>query len=122
MANPFYEMINDGQRALFLSAIAFLIVCSARAAAQEPAPTPRPGRSYSSGEFPKTPPPPGPKATSTVTFSDVTAASMINFKHAGSPTSQKYLLEAMGGGVAILDYDNDGRMDLFFTNGALLKD
>ena len=34
----------------------------------------------------------------------------------------KYLLEAMGGGVAMFDYDNDGRMDLFFTNGALLKD
>jgi hypothetical protein len=28
----------------------------------------------------------------------------------------------MGGGVAILDYDNDGRMDLFFSNGALLTD
>ncbi|PWT91683.1 MAG: RNA-binding protein [Blastocatellia bacterium] len=28
----------------------------------------------------------------------------------------------MGGGVAIFDYDNDGRMDLFFTNGALLKE
>jgi hypothetical protein len=55
-------------------------------------------------------------------FADTTAASKINFKYAGSPTSQKYLLEAMGGGVAIFDYDNDGRMDLFFTNGALLKD
>ena len=28
----------------------------------------------------------------------------------------------MGGGIAIFDYDNDGRMDLFFTNGAALKD
>lgn len=28
----------------------------------------------------------------------------------------------MGAGVAILDYDNDGRMDLFFTNGGALKD
>jgi hypothetical protein len=28
----------------------------------------------------------------------------------------------MGGGVAMFDYDNDGRMDLFFTNGAALKD
>ena len=28
----------------------------------------------------------------------------------------------MGGGVAMFDYDNDGRMDLFFTNGAMLKD
>ena len=28
----------------------------------------------------------------------------------------------MGGGVAIFDYDDDGRMDLFFANGALLKE
>ncbi len=28
----------------------------------------------------------------------------------------------MGGGVAIFDFDNDGHMDLFFTNGAALKD
>jgi hypothetical protein len=34
----------------------------------------------------------------------------------------KYLLEAMGSGVAMFDYDNDGRMDLFFANGAALKD
>jgi hypothetical protein len=34
----------------------------------------------------------------------------------------KYLLEAMGSGVAIFDYDNDGRMDLFFANAAALKD
>jgi len=55
-------------------------------------------------------------------FADITALSKIDFKHAGSPTSEKYLLETMGGGVAIFDYDNDGRMDLFFTNGAMLKD
>jgi hypothetical protein len=28
----------------------------------------------------------------------------------------------MGGGVALFDYDNDGRLDIFFTNGALLAD
>ncbi|MDX6557289.1 MAG: enediyne biosynthesis protein, partial [Blastocatellia bacterium] len=88
--------------------------------AQQPSPTPTPrtGRSYSTEELPKTPPPPGPKAPSPVTFTDITLATKIAFKHAGSPTSLKYLLETMGGGVAIFDYDNDGRMDLFFTNGA----
>ncbi len=28
----------------------------------------------------------------------------------------------MGGGVAMLDYDNDGRLDIFFVNGAKLAD
>jgi hypothetical protein len=57
-----------------------------------------------------------------VTFTNITDQGKIDFKHRGSPTSNKYLLETMGGGVAIFDYDNDGRMDLFFTNGALLRD
>ncbi len=55
-------------------------------------------------------------------FSDATRAARIDFKHEGSPTSQKYLPETMGGGVALLDYDNDGRLDIFFTNGARLDD
>ena len=92
------------------------------AQAPSPTPTPRTGRSYSAGDLPKTQPPPGPKAESPVIFTDITAQSKVDFKHQGSPTSLKYLLETMGGGVAIFDYDNDGRMDLFFTNGALLKD
>src|SRR5258708_26564222 len=28
----------------------------------------------------------------------------------------------MGGGVALLDYDNDGRLDIFFVNGAKIDD
>src|SRR6266581_245035 len=103
-------------------AIAILFVALTSAKAQQPTPTPRSGRSYSADELPKTPPPAGPKGQSPMTFTDITAQTRINFKHQGSPTSVKYLLETMGGGVAIFDYDSDGRMDLFFTNGALLKD
>jgi hypothetical protein len=55
-------------------------------------------------------------------FSDVTAKSGIDFLCAASHTSQKYLLETMVGGVAMFDFDNNGRMDLFFVNGAALKE
>ena len=57
-----------------------------------------------------------------VQFSDVTKQARIDFKDENSPTSNKYLLETMGGGVALFDYDNDGRLDIFFTNGALITD
>ena len=54
-------------------------------------------------------------------FSDATERSGISFELASSRTPQKYLLEAMSGGVASLDYDNDGFEDLFFVNGARLQ-
>jgi hypothetical protein len=57
-----------------------------------------------------------------VQFTDVTKAVGVSFAHANSPTSSKYLLETMGGGVALLDYDNDGRLDVFFTNGARIDE
>jgi enediyne biosynthesis protein E4 len=55
-------------------------------------------------------------------FTDVTAALGVDFKHENSATSNKYLIETMGGGVGLLDYDNDGRLDIFFTNGARIDD
>jgi hypothetical protein len=83
---------------------------------------PRSGRSYSSADPLKPPPAAVPQAPSPVTFTDIAAASGVTFRHAASPTSQKYLPESMGAGVAMLDYDGDGRLDLFFTNGARLAD
>jgi hypothetical protein len=115
-----------------LLAFSLLLVAARPALAQQQTPTPAPqptptpqrtGRSYSGGGDPlKTPPPPAPQLPSPVTFTDITAATRINFKHHASVTSRKYLMEAMGAGVALFDYDNDGRLDIFFTNGARLDD
>jgi len=57
-----------------------------------------------------------------VTFVDVTESSGLRFLHRNSATSNKYLMETMTGGVAIFDYDQDGWLDVFFVNGAKLKD
>ena len=57
-----------------------------------------------------------------VKFVDVTRALGVQFKHEASPTSQKYLVETMGAGVALFDCDGDGRLDIFFVNGARLDD
>src|ERR1700747_3220413 len=50
-----------------------------------------------------------------IRFADVTVASGITFEHAVSP-EKKYLYESMSGGVLLLDYDEDGWLDIYFTN------
>lgn len=54
-------------------------------------------------------------------FEDVTPDTGIAFRHSASKTPRKYLPETMGGGLAILDANLDGRMDLFFVNGARIE-
>ena len=55
-------------------------------------------------------------------FVDVTERFGVNFQYRASRTSRKYLLETMGAGVALFDYDNDGRLDIYLVNGAPLGD
>jgi hypothetical protein len=46
----------------------------------------------------------------------------LDFVHQPSKTASKFLLESVAGGVAMLDYDGDGLIDLYFVNGAALRD
>ena len=55
-------------------------------------------------------------------FVDITRESGVKFLGMASHTTKKYLPETMGSGVALFDYDNDGRLDIFFVNGAPLAD
>lgn len=96
-----------------------------RPAAQQEKPpqAPRTGRPYETASPARKPATTSaPQSPSPVAFEDATARARLNFRHAASPTPTKYLLETMGGGVAVADFDGDGRLDVFFTNGARLSE
>src|SRR5258708_4707142 len=46
---------------------------------------------------------------------DITSSTGIRFEHLSSP-EQKYIVESMSGGVALIDFDRDGWPDIYFTN------
>ncbi|HKT68275.1 MAG TPA: CRTAC1 family protein [Terriglobales bacterium] len=56
-------------------------------------------------------------ALGTTTIFEVRLPKGLDFILQNSPTPQKYLIETMPGGVALLDYNNDGLLDIFLVNG-----
>ncbi|RXH54323.1 ASPIC/UnbV domain protein [Granulicella sibirica] len=54
-------------------------------------------------------------AQGTPRLEDVTASTGIHFEHLSSP-EQRYIVESMSGGVALIDYDGDGWLDIYLTN------
>ncbi len=53
-----------------------------------------------------------------VQLRDVGDEAGVHFVHQYSPTAEKHYVESAPGGLAVFDYNGDGRPDLFFTNGA----
>ena len=48
-------------------------------------------------------------------FRDVTREAGVTFAHHAAP-EKKFIVESMSGGVALFDYDNDGRLDIYFVD------
>jgi enediyne biosynthesis protein E4 len=59
-----------------------------------------------------------PQPRPEIRFHNVATEAGLDFTLENSPTPEKRMIETMPGGIAVFDYDSDGRPDIFFTNGA----
>ncbi len=81
--------------------------------------TPRPVTSQN----PAAPAPQQAESTpSGIQFADVASRLPFSYTSNNNFTGRKYFPQPMCGGIALLDYNNDGRLDIFFTNGAKLPE
>ena len=54
-----------------------------------------------------------------VVFKDISAqAGLTSWKHTMGTPQKAYILETIGSGVALLDYDHDGWLDIYIVNGS----
>ena len=113
------------QRACRLVILSLLIVvsvqlepCGFAFQASPPSDSPRSHRAPSGRGIKR--PETGAASPDRITFEDLIDASGIKFQLKNSISPQRYSIETMLGGVAVFDYNNDGLLDIFFTNGAAI--
>jgi hypothetical protein len=56
-----------------------------------------------------------------IRLADATRKSGIDFVHTDGSSGQRYIVETVSAGLATFDYNGDGRIDIFFLNGAPLS-
>jgi len=81
-----------------------------------------PGRMRKAPEPPSPPASAFPTVTPTVRFTDVAPRSAFSYTSNNDFTGRKFFPQPMCGGIALIDYDGDGKVDIFFTNGSKLPD
>jgi tetratricopeptide (TPR) repeat protein len=76
------------------------------------------GGGDSNGEASSSTAPPRPvERSSAIRFEDVAQAAGVQFQYDSGATSRHYLADTMGGGVGLIDFDDDGWLDIYLVNG-----
>ena len=57
-----------------------------------------------------------------IRFEEIAKKAGLDFRLKNAASGRFHQVELMPGGVAAFDFDNDGCMDLFFTNGATIPE
>jgi len=113
-------------KAFCIATIAYSLILGSIVMAQTPPgrPEPQQGMGVSTGrpvtsEIRRTVGVVDPKAPAV--FEDVTErTAMAAFRHQSGAPQKDYIFETPSGGVAIFDYDSDGKPDIYFTNGSTM--
>jgi enediyne biosynthesis protein E4 len=63
------------------------------------------------GQVWSTPPPP---------FEDRASEAGVTFRYESGSSDRMFMADTMGGGVGLIDYDNDGWLDIYFVNGCAI--
>jgi len=63
---------------------------------------------------------PRPDVPCPIQLHDVTRETEITFRHTDGSSGRHYIAETVSSGLALFDYDGDGRIDIYFPNGAPL--
>jgi hypothetical protein len=120
--------LRPSPRRLFCLLAAFALACAPALAQQQPDPQATPQQPMGGGVSVGSSLVTGARRTAGIVdpkapkvFDDVTAQTgLTSFKHRSGSPDKDYIVETVSGGVAVFDYDNDGRPDIYLLNGSTI--